>query len=397
MTRDASRRFTRLLALGTPLYIAAALLAVYALLILYGIVFVHTTGDPDEIFPSSEDLRHLVRVVCGLGCLMLSLVPHWRQYERWSYAIYVAALVGLAAVLVVGLEVRAARRWFDLGIVRFQVSEFAKIALVLALARYLKATREKESLRTCAWALVLTVAPAILIAREPDLGSSLMLPPVFFAMVFCAGGRARHIVGIVLIGLLIAPIIFEVGLADYQKRRFLGFISRDAAELDPDSVVQIERSIEAIGSGGVLGKGLGQGDQQLPVRKSDFIFAVVGEETGFLGAGILVGLCALLFLFCLDIAARANDLFARLACVGLGVALFFQAFVNIAVAMGILPVTGVNLPLVSQGGSSLLTTSFGIGLLVNIAIRPTRSLARPVVPLGDVLPGPTGGAPRIGR
>ncbi|HNR99743.1 MAG TPA: FtsW/RodA/SpoVE family cell cycle protein [Planctomycetota bacterium] len=397
MTAEASRRLTRLFALGTPLYSAAALLAVYVLLVLFGIVFVHATSAADEIFPTADDLRHLMRVACGAGCLALSLAIHWRQYERWGYAIYLAALVGLAAVLVAGVEVRAARRWFDLGLLRFQVSEFAKIALVLALARYLKATREKESLRTCAWALALTVAPALLIAREPDLGSSLMLPPVFFAMLFSMGGRVRHIAGIILIGVLAIPVLFEVGLTDYQKRRLIGFVSRDAAELDPDSVVQSERSIEAIAAGGILGKGLGQGDRQLPIRKSDFIFAVVGEEAGFAGGALLIGLCALLFFFSLEIAARANDLFARLVSVGLGTAMFIQAFTNIAVAMGILPVTGVNLPLVSQGGSSLLTTSLGIGALINIAVRPTRSLARPSVPLGKGVPGPLGGGPRIGQ
>ncbi len=391
MRPDAPRFLARMLALGTPLYVAAALLLVYAVLLCYGIVLVHATGEGGETFPGSEDLKHLIRVAVGIGCLAAAIVPHWRHYERWSYAIYLVSLLGLVAVLFIGPEVRATRRWIDLGFVRFQVSELAKIALVLALARYLKATREKESLTTCVWALFLTLVPAVLIAREPDLGSSLILPPVLFAMLFCAGGSARHLLGILLVGVLIAPVVFHVGLKDYQRTRFLAFVSRDAAELDPDSVTQVERSLEAIGRGGLFGKGLGQGDQHLPVRKSDFVFAVVGEETGFAGAAALIGACALLFFCCLEVAARANDLFARLTCVGLGVGLLFQACVNMAMTMGLLPVTGVNLPLVSQGGSSLLTTSCAIGVLINIVGRPTRSLARPSVPFRAVLPGP--GAP----
>jgi rod shape determining protein RodA len=366
----------RLTALGTRFYIACALIVVYLLLVGYGIVFAHSTGEPDIAYPSPDDVRHLVRSIVALVCGFLVLLPHWRHYERSAYVIYVAVLVGLVAVLLVGPSVRATRRWLDLGIMRFQVSEVAKIALVLALARYLKATREKQSVRTSLWALALALVPMLLIIKEPDLGTSLLLPPTLLAVLFCARGRPAHVLIILLAGIALAPLIYEFGLADYQKRRVVGFLSPDAEKLDPDAVLQRERALEAIGTGGLLGAGLGEGDRSLPVRKSDFIFAVIAEETGFVGAGLLIALYATFFYLGCAIAQGAYDLFARLACVGISVSVCIQAATNMAMAVGLLPVTGLTLPLISQGGSSLLAVSIGVGMLVNVAVRPTYTLAR---------------------
>jgi rod shape determining protein RodA len=371
-THGAARR---LLALGTPFYLACGLIVVSFLLIGYGLVFAHATGEPDRAYPTGDDLRHLVRTLLGIACGALIVVPHWRLYERWAYGIYVAALVGLVAVLLFGPPVRATRRWLELGFMRFQVSEVAKIALVIALARFLKAIREKKSVRTSLAALAITAAPVLLIAKEPDLGTSVLLAPVLFAMLLAVRGRAAHILIIVLAGCALGLVVYEFGLAGYQRRRVDAFLSPDAARLDPDAVLQRERAREAIGTGGLLGKGLGAGDRSLPVRKSDFIFAVVAEESGFAGAACLLALYALLFLIGLEIAAGSYDLFGRLVCVGVSTAVAFQALTNAAMALGLIPVTGMNLPLVSQGGSSLLATSLGMGLVVNVALRPTHSLA----------------------
>ena len=144
----------------------------------YGLVFAHSTGQPGAAYPTRADVQHLLRTMLGLLAGALFVVPHWRLFERWSYGIYAVALVGLVAVLLFGPPVRATRRWLELGVMRFQVSELAKIALVLVLARYLKATRERERVGTSLGTLLLTLLPILLIVKEPDLGTSLMLPPI---------------------------------------------------------------------------------------------------------------------------------------------------------------------------------------------------------------------------
>ena len=361
--------------LGTRFYLACLFVAVYLLLLLYGLVLAHSTGEPGAGYPTTSDVRHLVRTLLGVLCGAAVVLPPWRVYEKWAYAIYALSLAGLVAVLLFAPPGRATRRWLELGFMSFQVSEIGKIALVLALARYLKTTRRKASTRTSLGTLFLTLIPMVLIAREPDLGTSLLLVPILFSLLFCARGKGTHVLIIFLAGLAVAPLIYEYGLADYQKRRLLGFMSPDAARLDPDAVLQRERAREAIGTGGFWGKGLGEGDRSLPVRKSDFVFAVVAEELGFAGAGFLLLLYALFFWLCLEIGAGTYDLFARLTCIGVGVAVGAQALINVSVAMGLLPVTGMNLPLVSQGGSSLLATSIGAALVVNVALRPPHSLA----------------------
>jgi len=352
------------------------LLAVYGLLLLYGIVLAHSTGPADAVFPTREDVRHLQKTIFAVLCGAAVILPHWRNFERWAYPVFLAALVGLVAVLFVGTDVRGTRRWLNVGF-SLQVSEIAKLALVFALARHLKATRDRQSLRTSLWTLCLTLLPAVLIVKEPDLGTSMLLAPVLFAMLFCAGGRARHIAAIVSLGILVSPFVFQFGLREYQKRRFTGFLSRDAAELDPDSVAQLHRALDAIGTGGFLGKGLGEGDRGLPERQSDMVFAVAAEELGFAGASVLLLAYMLLFCLCMEIAVGTHDLFARLTCVGVVTGIFVQSAVSAAMTMGLVPITGLNLPLVSQGGSSSLTTSLCIGVVVNIGLRPPHSLARP--------------------
>ena len=187
--RGGEARFARLLRLGTRFYLAAAIVVVYLALVLYGLVFAHGTGPPDVPYPTRDDVRHLLHALAGGACGALALLPHWRSVEKWTYGIYLAVLAALVAVLVVGPDVRGTRRWLDLGFTRFQVSEVAKIAVVLALARYLKATRDTQSLRTSLWALAIMLAAVLLIAKEPDLGTALLFPPVLFLMLFVARGR----------------------------------------------------------------------------------------------------------------------------------------------------------------------------------------------------------------
>lgn len=364
--------------LGGRFYLAAAVLALAGGLVVTGIVFARSTGSSMVDYPGPQDIKHLLRVFMGLAMGVLACLPHWRRFERWAAWFYGLAVLGLVAVLLVGPTINATRRWLDIGGMRFQVSEAAKIALVLLLARYLKATREKQSVRTSLWTLLLTLLPMLLIIREPDLGTSLLFPPVLFAMLLCAGGKPSHIMTIVMIGFLLAPIVYVFGLAHYQKNRIRCFISPTiAAELDQDSVLQINQSMESIGTGGFMGKGLGRGNPDLPVRESDFIFSVIAEELGFVGAAGLMLMYMLFFYFCLEIGAGTYDLFGRLTCVGLTVFMFVQTVINMAMTMGLMPITGMNLPLVSRGGSSLMTTSVCVGLMLNIALRPTRTLARP--------------------
>ncbi len=364
--------------LGTRFYLAVVIVLVYLLLLCFGIALAHSTGSYSGSFPTPGDMQHIIKCLGGLVIGTALCFLHWRFFEKWAWLFYGIVLVGLVAVLLFAPTVNGTRRWLYIGVTRIQVSEFAKIALVLLLARFLKVRRDRRTLTTSLYALLLTLVPMFLILREPDLGTSLMLPPVFLAMLFCAGGKIKHILTIILIGIVMIPIVYEFGLASYQKRRIEAFLSPGIAEeLDPDSVLQLSLSQEAIGTGGLFGKGYGMGNPDLPVRECDFIFTVVAEELGFLMASLLIFLYFLLYVFALETGVTTNDLFGRLVCTGLSVSLLFQTVINTSMTMHLVPITGINLPFLSSGGSSLLTSSIMISLMINIALRPPRSLARP--------------------
>jgi rod shape determining protein RodA len=312
--------------------------------------------------------RHVVRFCLGLAVLFAVAVSDIRWWLRAAYPLYVVALILLALVMVIGVESGGAKRWLGYGELSFQPSEMMKIALILALARYYQwLPPEKVS-----WphALVIPLAmigaPVLLALAQPDLGTAMLFAVVGSGLLFLAGVSWIYYLGGVVGVIVVLPHIWE-RLHDYQKERVLTFID---PERDPlGSGYHILQSKIAIGSGGLMGKGFMQGTQAqlnfLPEKHTDFIFTMFAEEMGFIGAATLLALYLLVLLFIAYMALRCRSTFARLVAAGIGLCLFTYVFINVAMVTGLVPVVGVPLPLVSYGGTSMITMMIGLGLVLN--------------------------------
>ncbi len=319
-------------------------------------------------------LRQLSWLGIGLLIFILVLVIDYQRIIDMSYILYFLGLAALSLVLVFGHMRLGAQRWVSIGGFSFQPSEFNKIIYIIMMASYLGHTRaEILNIRGLLVPIILTIPPFILILLQPDLGTALILVPVFFAMLFIAGAQPKHLLGLGICGLLASPVFWSF-LKAYQKKRLLVFLNPDSDPLGAGYTV-IQSKI-AIGSGGLFGKGWLAGTQNLlnflPERHTDFIFSVVGEEWGFFGAMALIGLYFLMLKRGLLIIERTTDIYGKLLGVGIVTMLGFQIFVNIAMTIGLMPVVGVPLPLLSYGGSSLWTTLIAIALLLNVGMRRTR-------------------------
>lgn len=316
-------------------------------------------------------LRQLFWIILGIALLFLTLSVDYRVFVSISYLLYGITISLLILVLFLGKARGGAHRWMDFGIFSLQPSELAKIALVLALSSFLgRRKREIAKLSAVTGALLLLIPAFILILIEPDLGSALMLIPVTMGMLFIAGARIRHLAGVSLFGLASLPFFWHL-LRDYQKERLFVFVNPN---IDPlGSGYTIIQSKIAVGSGGLFGKGWLGGTQNLlnflPERHTDFIFSVVGEEWGFLGAIVLILLYALVVLRCIKIVETTPDLRGRLIAAGFVTLFSLQVIINIGMTIGFLPIVGLTLPLVSYGGSSLITILVFLGLVLNVGMR----------------------------
>ena len=310
----------------------------------------------------------------ALGCvaLLLAVAVDYRRLDRHAVGLYLGVMCLLALVLVFGRTTMGAQRWLVLGPVRFQPSELAKIATAVMTAHLLarEPRQPPYGLRELVLPLGAAAVPAALVLVQPDLGTAVLVAGVAGAQVLFQGVRRRLVLaagGAAAAGL---PAAWSM-LHDYQRQRILTFLD---PERDPlGAGYHIIQSKIAVGSGQLLGKGFLKGTQAhlqfLPERHTDFIFSVLAEEWGFVGAVGVLFLYGLLILWGLDIAARARDSFGRLLAVGLTAILFFHVVVNVGMVLGLLPVVGVPLPLFSYGGSSVLTTFLIVGLLLNVRMR----------------------------
>ncbi|MEC9367075.1 MAG: rod shape-determining protein RodA [Pseudomonadota bacterium] len=320
--------------------------------------------------------RHVIRFCAGLGLLFAVALVDIRVWIKSAYPVYILAFLLLAAVPLIGVENSGARRWLALGSLSFQPSELMKIALVLAMARYYQWLPPQKVSNPLALVvpLLMVVAPAALVAAQPDLGTAVLFTVVGLGLMFLAGVSWLYFVAAAVGVVSTLPFLFQ-RLHDYQKERVLTFID---PERDPMGAgYHILQSKIALGSGGITGKGYMQGTQShlnfLPEKHTDFIFTMFAEEMGFIGGIGLLGLYLLLLLAIVYMALRCRSMFARLAVGGVGLGLFVYIFINAAMVMGLVPVVGVPLPLVSYGGTSMLTVMFGLGLVLNAHIhRKTR-------------------------
>lgn len=312
--------------------------------------------------------RKIGQIFMGL-CVMLVMaqIPP-RVYESWAPYLYVFCVILLILVDAFGQISKGAQRWLDLGFVRFQPSEIAKIAVPLMVARFINRDVCPPSLKNTGIALILIFMPTLLVAAQPDLGTSILVAASGLFILFLAGLSWRLIlVAVVLIAAFI-PILWFFLMHDYQQARVMMLLDPESDPLGAG--YHIIQSKIAIGSGGFGGKGWLHGTQSqlefLPERHTDFIFAVLAEELGLVGVLVLLGLYLLTIMRGLMIAAKAQTTFGRVMVGGLMLILFVYVFVNIGMVSGILPVVGVPLPLVSYGGSALIVLMAGFGIVMSI-------------------------------
>jgi len=315
--------------------------------------------------------RQIVVFGVGLVLLLAIALTNIRFWMRYAYVVYALTLALLAGVEVFGVERGGAQRWIDLGLFQLQPSEFMKVALVLALARYFHRLNVEDiaRLHNLVVPLVLIALPVVLIQRQPDLGTALFLVLVGGAMFFLAGVRIWKFVVVLTIAVVAVPVAWSF-LHDYQQGRILTFLSPDRDPLGAG--YHILQSKIALGSGGVFGRGFMQGTQShlnfLPERQTDFIFTMLAEELGLAGGLGLLSLYALMILYGFSIALRSQNQFGRLLATGVMVQFFLYAFINIAMVMGLVPVVGLPLPLISFGGTAMITVLAGFGLLICVSI-----------------------------
>lgn len=315
--------------------------------------------------------KQMIRFGVGMIVLFGVAMIDIRIWMSLAYPLYFIALLLLIGVELMGFIGMGAQRWIDLYVIQLQPSEVMKIALILALARYfhLSSLEETRRLSALIFPLVLTIVPTLLVMRQPDLGTALILLMSAAVIFFCAGVQVWKFMAVGASVLGAIPILWTF-LHDYQKKRVLIFLD---AESDPMKAgYHVTQSKIALGSGGWFGKGYGEGTQShlsfLPEKQTDFIFTMFSEEFGFVGGLILIFLYILLITYGFKVALSNRLPFAQLVSIGLTSTFFLYVFINISMVMGMLPVVGVPLPLVSYGGTALLTLLLGQGLVFSAAL-----------------------------
>ncbi len=333
---------------------------------MIGVIMIYAATDGDW---SAGAFAHFIRL--GLaGAVMLGVaLVNIRVWYALAYPVYVVALLLLGAVDFFGVSVNGSTRWLDLGPVRLQPSEIMKLAIVLALARYYHDLPgwKVSRVRGLLGALILIGLPMQFILRQPDLGTTILLVATGFSLVFLAGINWRVIVGGVLAAGVTIPLFYRYGLKDYQRARINTLWSPEA---DPmGASYHITQSKIALGSGGFSGKGYMQGTQRsgeyVPENTTDFIFTVIGEEFGLIGGVGTILLYGVLIAFCLYLSMQVKQLFSRLLILGITTTFALYVFINLAMVMGLIPVVGVPLPLISYGGTVILTVMIGFGLILS--------------------------------
>lgn len=324
-------------------------------------------------------LPQALRLMVGLVLMVILAATPPVQLFRASYIIYFACVGLLVMVAAVGVMGLGAQRWVGVGFFNLQPSELMKIGIILALARYFQGVRLDQARHYVLLLLpmVLTLVPVGLILKQPNLGTATIVSVIAFSMCFMAGLRWQYFAGALASVAAAVPVAYHF-LHDYQKQRVKTFLNPDSDPLGAG--YNIIQSKIAIGSGGFSGKGLLHGSQGqldfLPEKQTDFIFTMLGEELGFLGALLLLALYAMLLLFAMMLATRARSTYGRQLAAGVAALLFIHIFINCAMVMGMIPVVGVPLPFLSYGGSFLLATLMACGLLQHVYIHREQNMPR---------------------
>jgi len=405
---------------GRLILVRLIMLSAALALIAIGVATVYSLGHPAQPTAASQtgDLsifwkKQVIFAAMGLGALIAVNLVSYRRFGPASYWIYALVLLLLAVLLfdkLVNLAfvpvINGTRRWIRIAVagqaINLQPSEICKLAYILALAWYLRYKSNYSKFRVLIGPFLLTLLPMVLILLEPDLGTVLLMMPILFAMLFAAGAKVKHLLIIIILALLISPLLWHQ-MQPYQRTRISSvllqspFIRQKAQQYpklgktligtefskrkwENDWGYHLIRSKYAVASGSITGYGFGQGPftkyDFLPEKHNDFIFAVIAHQWGFLGCLVLLGLYIILMACGLDIAAHNTEPFGRLLAVGIVAMFAVEVIVNVGMTVGLMPITGLTLPLVSYGGSSLLVSLASIGLLNNIGRRRPFTVAR---------------------
>lgn len=331
-----------------------------------GVVMIYAATDGVWVHGAQQ---HLIRVIAA-GVIMICLAMiDIRVWYEVAYPIYITALILLVGVEFFGVIVNGSQRWLDLGVMRLQPSEVMKPAIVLALARYYHDMPDWQvsSLLNFLGGAMLILLPVGLILRQPDLGTSVLLALTAVAMIFLAGVNWRVITGSLIGAMIAVPLFFQFGLKPYQRSRILTFL--DPSRDPTGASYHITQSKIALGSGGVSGKGFMKGTQRqgdyVPENRTDFIFTVIGEEFGLVGSLMTIGLYMTVIGLCLWLAWQCKNAFSKLLILGLTTTFTLYIFINLGMVMGLAPVVGVPLPLISYGGTVILVVMGGFGLILS--------------------------------
>ena len=327
------------------------------------------------IRPSQRLVRQAVWIGLSVGVMItVTLIPY-RSLRPWSYGLFLLSLGALVFVFFMPYR-NGARRWIPLGLMDFQPSEVAKLTYIMALAHYLMYRQNFRQMTGLMPPFLITMIPVALILKEPDLGTSLLFIPVLYAMLFVAGAKARHLIAVTLLGVCCLPILWS-GMSAEQKSRIVTlFTQQDGGPAPSGDGYHLHQSKQVLALGGIWGSSVtGQtvndpAAYRIPAAQTDFVFCLIGECWGFVGCGIILLLYAFLFARCLMVARATQEPFGRLLVVGVVTLLASQTAINTGMTVGLMPITGMTLPLMSYGGSSMISTCLALGLLLNVAIRP---------------------------
>jgi rod shape determining protein RodA len=348
------------------------LLGLVLIIASIGILNLYSITSHWEVSGAPVYLKQTFWLLIGLFLMVTIAFIEYRFYSDFAYIIYTVSVFLLLVVLTYGIITSGAQRWIRIGFINFQPSELVKISFVFALAKFFHRPpgREGYSLKHLGFPFLLLLIPMLLILKQPDLGTAIVLALVFFSTLLFVKIRWSSLLAISIVGASILPLVWRF-LKEYQKKRIITFFNPD---LDPlGAGYHLIQSKIAVGSGGIVGKGFMKGTQCklgfLPERQTDFIFSVLGEEWGLIGSLLIVLLYFSLIMWGLRIAVHAKDRFGAVLSFGVVSILFWHIFINIAMVLGLMPVVGIPLPLLSYGGSFLVSTLIGIGLLLNVSMR----------------------------
>ncbi len=345
-------------------------LTVTVLITALGLLVLYSSGiKAGEVRSEIDATRQFFYAGLGLIALLLMSRLDYRFLKSYAIVFYGVMVVTLAAVDLIGTTALGAQRWISIGFFQFQPSEFAKLAMIIVLAAYYSRVYEvSHRVRYLLYSILILVIPMGLVVAQPDLGTGLVFVAIWLSMTLASQVKRRYLAIGGLAGLVTLPILYNF-LAPYQKNRILVLINPQADKLGTG--YNVTQAVIAVGSGGLFGRGLSSGSQSqlnfLPSQHTDFIFAVLAEKLGFLGAALAIALFLILIVRMYILSTQTIDRFGAYLCIGVASMLLFHVVINIGMNMGIMPVTGIPLPLISAGGTSMLTTMLALGIVLSVA------------------------------